>query len=765
MSRYVVLDFETYPVDGQSFLMEIGCVEVIDGQIGKSFSTLVRPVAQVSDFVLNLTGIQQVDLDNAPNFIDVIDDFYSFIANSVVVAHNSRLDCLSYESFCRYFQFEPKNFLWVDSQDIIKLMDPSVNTLQLQSLLKIYNFSTDVQHRALDDAIGLARLLQFYTKERSLSITKQEISFLKESVLSSVKILIKFLLQHFDVVLNDDFPVADRGIFNSVNDDVVRPINFSVTHYNLDQADMVDFIHEDLEGKSVIFITSKRTFLNYDYYSSPDNYVFPDKVSRLYPILVDVKTSHIEMVELVSIINWLRQTTSFQINELNDQLVQRYQQLVSGVLDTHPIAVTNFVKDSISETFASSSIIELDYHMFLHMIRFSPDIFSGVFVYFVNFFTVNHALSSYNSTELSFTFFKSISKSIVNLSFIIDYLNYLDIDSLKFVKDFARIKSYVHLIEDEKIALFQKLNDLVQVLSVNIYDYETRQILINHNIYETTEWQEITGILTVIIHYIDEILKLFQRVSFYIYSDLTNWFSDLIYLFTLIKKDCQKFLQIKDGCVLYIEASVKNKPSNCRLILRGLYEHNNYNLLLQYAAEVGVHQPVRNFDVGSSYFLQLLGFKSIKLFSKDYNYVDVNIMSKSVQSMCDWIDVASTDEPFLLLFNSKRKIRFWKSKLRHQFVPKVPHSEFKYFFKELSEIDSLDKTKRYNVIFPEFSLPNLLQPIHFSRLNDKFLDENDYLRSLFCESLNIAIDHLNAFDISSITINVDSEFEFLLNPK
>ena len=46
--------------------MEIGCVEIIDGKIGNSFSTLVRPEVRVSDFVLNLTGINHDDLDEAP---------------------------------------------------------------------------------------------------------------------------------------------------------------------------------------------------------------------------------------------------------------------------------------------------------------------------------------------------------------------------------------------------------------------------------------------------------------------------------------------------------------------------------------------------------------------------------------------------------------------------------------------------------------------------------------------------------------------------
>ena len=134
MNRYVVLDFETYPVDGKSYVMEIGCVEVIDGNIGNTFQTFVRPIAPVSDFVLNLTGILPSDLEVAPNFIDVMDAFNGFIQNSVVVAHNANLDCLSYESLCSYFGIEPKPFLWVDSQDIIKILDPSSKSLKLQTL-------------------------------------------------------------------------------------------------------------------------------------------------------------------------------------------------------------------------------------------------------------------------------------------------------------------------------------------------------------------------------------------------------------------------------------------------------------------------------------------------------------------------------------------------------------------------------------------------------------------------------------------------------
>ena len=52
MNRYIVLDFETYPVNGKSYIMEIGCVEVI-GNTMVIFSYPVRPVAPVTVFVLD----------------------------------------------------------------------------------------------------------------------------------------------------------------------------------------------------------------------------------------------------------------------------------------------------------------------------------------------------------------------------------------------------------------------------------------------------------------------------------------------------------------------------------------------------------------------------------------------------------------------------------------------------------------------------------------------------------------------------------------
>ena len=67
-------------------------------------------------------------------------------------------------------------------------------------------------------------------------------------------------------------------------------------------------------------------------------------------------------------------------------------------------------------------------------------------------------------------------------------------DNLKFVQDFARLKSFIHLINEEKLQFFQKADHLVENLSMNIYGFEKRQVLINDNVFETMEWQEVNGL-------------------------------------------------------------------------------------------------------------------------------------------------------------------------------------------------------------------------------------------------------------------------------
>ena len=59
-------------------------------------------------------------------------------------------------------------------------------------------FIQEQSHRALDDAIGLAKLL-FICEHHTFLLTQREVSFFKKSRLKSIQLLVKFLLINFNV--------------------------------------------------------------------------------------------------------------------------------------------------------------------------------------------------------------------------------------------------------------------------------------------------------------------------------------------------------------------------------------------------------------------------------------------------------------------------------------------------------------------------------------------------------------------------------------
>jgi DNA polymerase III epsilon subunit-like protein len=759
MNRYVVLDFETYPVDGKSYVMEIGCVEVIDGNIGNTFQTFVRPIAPVSDFVLNLTGILPSDLDVAPNFLDVMDAFNAFIQNSVVVAHNANLDCLSYESLCSYFGIEPKPFLWVDSQDIIKILDPSTKSLKLQTLMLEYGCDLQNSHRAQDDAMGLAKLLIYFSKNKSVLLTQREVSFLKKSRLASVQLLIKFLLINFNINNYEGYSTVNAPSFNELNSDDWAYHSNEIIHYNMSSDELVTMFDSN-EGRTII-VTTDRTYGELNYVASPSVYVFPDKIPRLYPLITDVRVSHVELVELYGIMNWLRQTTTYQLTDMNDQLIQRYHQLVKGILAPHPLSLVNYIRHLFQNDPKFDALTECNYEMMAFILKYSPKVLSRFKLVLHHFYKFNDRLSTLNENRLSFLSLKGISKSIMNLSFIIDYLTYLGEDNLKFVQDFARLKSFVHLINEEKLQLFQKADCLVDTLSMNIYGFEKREVLINANVFETMEWQELMGSLNVLIHYLDEILKLFQKISFYIYADLHGWFSDLMYEFASIKSNAQIFLTLPKSGVLFIDSPVKHKPSNCRLVMKNISEHEFYAKLIQYTDQLFVHQQLYDQSLNNQ-VASFMGIPSIKQTVGASSNVIIQFEFNSHEQIRSGISKDALLGKLLIVVSSKKRLRYWKQKFRSFILSRQSNASVNILFRTIGDLKDIYNQDIYKIIFPEFMIQDILQPVHQSRLNAYDGSENDYIQQMFHVELHRVLDDLYRVSTSLFLINLDVRLKSII---
>ncbi len=95
MTRQIILDTETTglnPRQGHR-LVEIGCLETINRiPTGKTYHVYINPERNVPREAFNVHGLSEEFLSKKPLFNQVVDDFLSFIKDSMLVIHNVPFD-------------------------------------------------------------------------------------------------------------------------------------------------------------------------------------------------------------------------------------------------------------------------------------------------------------------------------------------------------------------------------------------------------------------------------------------------------------------------------------------------------------------------------------------------------------------------------------------------------------------------------------------------------------------------------------------------
>ncbi len=99
--RYICLDTETTGgnVRDAHKILEIGCVEVINGVKGRTYQTYLNPERSIDDGAFKVHGISLEKVKDAPRFSDIYTDLLVFIEGATLVIHNAPFDMgfLNYE--------------------------------------------------------------------------------------------------------------------------------------------------------------------------------------------------------------------------------------------------------------------------------------------------------------------------------------------------------------------------------------------------------------------------------------------------------------------------------------------------------------------------------------------------------------------------------------------------------------------------------------------------------------------------------------------
>ena len=91
--NFTIVDIETTGLSAYYHkVTEIAALKYRNGKIVKEFSTLVNPEVSISRFITRLTGIDDGMVKDKPKIKEVIPKFYSFLGDSIFVAHAATFD-------------------------------------------------------------------------------------------------------------------------------------------------------------------------------------------------------------------------------------------------------------------------------------------------------------------------------------------------------------------------------------------------------------------------------------------------------------------------------------------------------------------------------------------------------------------------------------------------------------------------------------------------------------------------------------------------
>lgn len=159
-NNFVVCDLETTGLNPTADkIIEVGLVRLADGEIAETYHALVNPGVALPLKIKRLTGITDSDLADAPPLAGVLPDILAFIGEEAVAGHNIRFDL----GFLAAAQGAPFSNPAFDTLELARIVAPDAPGFRLESLCAMFKISTGRKHRALDDALAAACLINELT--------------------------------------------------------------------------------------------------------------------------------------------------------------------------------------------------------------------------------------------------------------------------------------------------------------------------------------------------------------------------------------------------------------------------------------------------------------------------------------------------------------------------------------------------------------------------------------------------------------------------
>lgn len=160
-AEYFVIDFETHSLDPEKPVTEVAVVFVSNGEVRRTYSSLVRLERPQTPQIARLTGITDEMLAGAPALFEVARRLGGFIGERAlpIFAHNMPFDARVIWCHGIADMIIPE-CLFCDTVALAKTAFPRMGQYSLEYLAEKLPLQKDGAHRALADALTTARLIE-----------------------------------------------------------------------------------------------------------------------------------------------------------------------------------------------------------------------------------------------------------------------------------------------------------------------------------------------------------------------------------------------------------------------------------------------------------------------------------------------------------------------------------------------------------------------------------------------------------------------------
>ncbi|WP_127714813.1 PolC-type DNA polymerase III [Halobacteriovorax sp. HLS] len=161
--EFCVFDLETTGGNHKNDkIIEIGLVKIKNLEIVEQKNYLIQPEIKIPEFIQKLTSITPEDVKDSPLIEDVIDELLEFMGDTILVAHNTSFDVPFFNSVLKRLKKPILKNKSLCTNLMTKYLIPNLMNSNLNYMSKVFGIKHKKAHRALDDALATAELLQIY---------------------------------------------------------------------------------------------------------------------------------------------------------------------------------------------------------------------------------------------------------------------------------------------------------------------------------------------------------------------------------------------------------------------------------------------------------------------------------------------------------------------------------------------------------------------------------------------------------------------------